>query len=107
MTRIVGITDQAREQLEAAFHWWRENRSESQAVKWYNLFLDAIESIKNNPEKYPLSPENKSFPFEIRELRFGVGRHKTHRAVFTIRPDMVLVIAVRHMAQQAICPEDV
>ena len=107
MTRVVGITDRAHSQLEAAFRWWRENRSEVQAVKWYNLFMDAIAKIQINPEKYPLSLENKSFPYEIHELRFGVGRRKTHRAVFTIRPEMVLVIAVKHLAQQSITPDDV
>ncbi|MFN0021051.1 MAG: type II toxin-antitoxin system RelE/ParE family toxin [Pirellulaceae bacterium] len=107
MNRVVGITDQARNQLEAAFCWWKENRSEAQAVKWYNQFVEAIGTITNSPEKYPLSLENNSFPYEIRELRFGVGRRKTHRAVFTIRPEMVLVIAVRHLAQQPISLDDV
>ena len=38
-------------------------------------------------------------PYEIRELHYGLGLHATHRVIFTIRPDMVLILTIRHAAQ--------
>lgn len=54
----------------------------------------------------PLAQENGTFPFEVRQLNFGLGRKATHRAVFTVRPDMILVLRVRHLAQNELTLDD-
>jgi plasmid stabilization system protein ParE len=74
--------------------------------RWYAGFSDAIRSLTENPERCPLAPENGRFPYEIRELHYGLGSRPTHRAVFTIRPDMVLVLTIRHAAQAELTEED-
>ena len=106
MTHRVVLTDRAHEQLEAGYRWWAENRSHTQADRWYNAFADAIESLSSNPDRHGISGEKDRFPYEIRDLYFGIGRGRTHLAVFTIRGDMVLVLAVRHLAQRDLTPED-
>jgi hypothetical protein len=45
-------------------------------------------------------------PIEIRELAYGLGRKPTHRALFAIRPDAVIVYAIRHTAQADVTPDD-
>jgi plasmid stabilization system protein ParE len=107
MTHVVVLTDRAHAEMEAAYLWWAEHRSRSQADRWYNAFADAIESLASNPDRCRLARENDCFPCEIRDLNFGIGRRRTHRAVFTIRRDMVLVLAVRHLAQRELSPDDV
>ena len=47
-----------------------------------------------------------SIPFEIRQLVYGLGRKRTHRAIFTIRPDQVVVLTIRHLAQSDLGSED-
>jgi hypothetical protein len=37
-------------------------------------------------------------------MHYGVGSRPTHRAVFTIADDFVLVLAVRHGAQDQLRP---
>ena len=106
MSDPVVLTDRAHADLEAAYAWWAENRSETQAANWYNAFADAIESLANNPQRCGVSRENDEFPIVIRDLLFGVGHRRTHRAVFTIRPDLVLVIAIRHLAQRDLSPDE-
>jgi hypothetical protein len=49
-----------------------------------------------------LAPENERFPYEVRQLNFGIGRKPTHRIVYTIRPREVVILRVRHLAQQNI-----
>ena len=106
MTSRVGITDQAFEELNAAYRWWATHRSPEQALLWYNGFLGAIKSLGDDAGRWPLAAENDDFPFEIRQLNYGVGRRATHRAVFTIRPDLVLVIRIRHLSQDVISADD-
>jgi plasmid stabilization system protein ParE len=67
----------------------------------------AIEDLSGNPERHGLSRENDSFVYEIRDPLLGIGRRPTHRAVFTIRAEEVVVLAVRHVAQQDLESDDV
>lgn len=92
--------------IEAGFCWWSKYRSPQQAARWYNCFRDALESLSVNGGRLPLAAENDLFPFEVRQLNFGLGPKPTHRALFVIRPDMVYVIAIRHLAQQPLRPDD-
>jgi hypothetical protein len=68
--------------------------------------LKAIESLALDPERCSLSIENEGMPFETRQLLFGLSRRPTHRVLFTIRPECVYVLAVLHVAQDLIGPDD-
>ena len=85
--------------LEETYHWWAEHHSQEQAAKWFNGFLVALESLSENPQRFALAPENDAFPYEVRQLNYGVGAKPTHRALYTVRPDMVFVFLVRHLSQ--------
>jgi len=106
MTYRVVLTARADRELEEASDWWAKNRSQDQAARWYAGFSDAITSLEKDPQRCPLAPENARFPYEIRELHYGLGSRPTHRAVFTIRPDMVLVLTIRHAAQAELTEQD-
>jgi plasmid stabilization system protein ParE len=106
MSLPVIFQPEAEEQLVSSALWWAERRSGEQAERWYAAFLDAIETLSDNPERCPLAHENAAFPYELRELHFGIGSRPTHRALFTIRSDAVVVLSVRHAAQQDVTPED-
>ena len=106
MSYRVVLTDRADRELESSAEWWSQNRSPDQAARWYARFSDAIASLRESPERCPLAPENGLFPFEIRELHYGLGSRPTHRAVFTVRPDMVLVLTIRHAAHATLTEND-
>jgi len=107
MTYEVVLTDKAHEQLERAYRWWADHRSVDQANRWYNVFVSSLERLGQHPETCALSPENGVAPCEIRDLYFGVGRRPTHRAVFTVRETLVVVHAIRHLAQSDLTTEDI
>lgn len=100
MTYRVVFTQRASDEMDAAARWWAEHRSAQQAARWYAGFSEAIFSLTEFPERCSLARENGRFPYEIRELNFGLGSHPTHRAVFTVRPDVVLILTIRHSAQE-------
>ena len=106
MTYTVVISEPAERELEEAARWWAEHRSVEQAERWYRGFLDAIRSLADSPARYPLAREDRLFPAEIRELHFGLGRRPTHRAVFTLLTDVVLVLTVRHVGQADLTADD-
>jgi plasmid stabilization system protein ParE len=106
MTYRVRLTTKAKRPLEEHYLWYAE-RSPGNAAKWYNGFVKALKSLRHNPHRHPIARESSSFPIELRNLLYGTGRRKTHRALFTIRPDGVVVYAIRHTAQADLTAEDI
>ena len=93
--------------LDEAATWWEVNRSPEQAERWYIGFAHAIRSLGISPQRHSLAAENDAFPFEVRELHYGLGSQPTHRALFTIRQDCVYVFLIRHVAQREVGPQDI
>jgi plasmid stabilization system protein ParE len=108
MTFQVVITAQAAAELQAASVWWAENRDPHQAARWFAEFDEEIRGLAENPYRYAVAREDERFPYEIRQLNFGLSSRPTHRAVFTIvEPDVVLVLTIRHLARDRLDPDDV
>mgnify|MGYP002626318174 CR=1 FL=1 len=99
MTLPVHHHERVERVLEESYQWWANHRSQEQAARWFNGFMDALEALGDNPDRFALAPENEEFPYEVRQLNYGLGSKPTHRALYTIRPDMVYVFLIRHLAQ--------
>jgi len=100
------LSPKAEQQLEDNTAWWAENRSPEQAERWFAGFVRSIKSLSQSPDRCPQAAENPEFPFDVRELHYGLGKRSTHRALFTIRRRMVYVLLVRHVAQSDVSLED-
>jgi plasmid stabilization system protein ParE len=82
------------------------NRSAEQAGRWLDGIHKRLQDLTSEPLRFPLAGEHKEFPYELREIHFGLGRRPTHRAIFTIAEDFVIVLTVRHAAQDRLHPDD-
>lgn len=87
MSFHVVLSDRAWEELDAAYRRYAE-RSPEAAVRWYNGFLDAMDSLKTSPTRHEFARENKAFPVELRQLLYG--KKHNWRAIFTIRGEKPL-----------------
>ena len=106
MNYAVVILPEAEEIIKDTAQWWAEHRSSEQARRWFVGIYDAFETLRQNPERCPLARENTLFPMELRELHYSLGSHPTHRVIFTVRADTVLILAIRHTAQADLQPDD-
>lgn len=106
MFRLV-ITEPAESDIRAAYQWWRDHRSAEQAERWYRGVYQAIQTLQERPERCPRSPESDLLPTGLRQLLFGIGSRGTHRIVFTVIETDVIVVRVRHAAQDAMTGDDV
>ena len=100
------LTDRAQGELDGTHKWWAANRSSQQADRWYVGFVKEMLTLEENPERCPLAPENDLFPYEVRQLHYGLGGKPTHRALYAVRPDNVVILRVRHLAQKPLTDED-
>ena len=100
------LTKRAQDELDGAHKWWAENRSVEQANRWYAGFVEKMLTLERDPERCPLAPESEFFPYAVRQLNYGLGRRPTHRALYTVRRDRVVILRMRHLAQRPITNED-
>jgi len=107
MTYVVVITEQAAREMADTAEWWGRERSVEQAERWYAGIREAIATLAEQPDRCPVAAERVEFRYELRELHFGVGAHPTHRAVFTIVKETVVILTVRHGARDRLRPGDI
>jgi plasmid stabilization system protein ParE len=99
--RVV-TSDRAEADIQAAYDLWARRRSAERAARWYEAVNEAIDLLGDEADHCSLAAEAHRFPFQLRAKPFGAGRQPTHRILFTIRPDSIYVLAVRHVAQDAL-----
>jgi plasmid stabilization system protein ParE len=106
MNYTVVTTERAAREIEDAAAWWTRERSLDQAQRWYEGIRTTIAGLATSPERYPIVAEREHLPYEVRELHYGLGSKPTHRVIFTIVRETVLVLTVRHTARRPLQPKD-
>ena len=100
------IAGPAKRDILAAYEWRKENRSAEQADRWYKGILDASHSLGSDPQRCSLAVESDLLAQGIRQLLYGLGRKPTHRLVFAIDADTVIILRVRHTSQDALTVDE-
>lgn len=91
--------------LDEAYAWISE-QSPDAAARWFNGFVDALNSLKTHPERCGLAPENDLIEPEIRQLLYG-RRSGVYRAIFTIKGREIRVLHIRHASRQSLQADEI
>jgi plasmid stabilization system protein ParE len=100
------VSEPAENDIEAAYRWWRENRSADQAARWYVGIRKVIAELCSAADRHPQAPEHDLHPIGLRQALFGLGSRATHRIVYTVDDDLVTVVRVRHASQDALTSDE-
>ena len=104
MTYRVDISQPATADAENAYLWIRLESPEKAAL-WFEGLIEAVNSLKEFPERCALAPESRAFLVEVRQLLYGTRRQQ-YRILFGISidpetdEDVVLIYRIRHSAQR-------
>jgi len=101
------LTKRAEAELEEQYQWWAENRSTDQANRWYSGFLTKMLSLEQDPHRSASAPENNLFSYQVFQLNYGLSHRPTHRAIYTVVKEKVVILRVRHLRQALLAEEDV
>lgn len=82
-------------------------RSAERAAQLAARFEDALSRLESAPTACGLAYENAAFAEEIRHLLIRVPKGRTYRALFTIRGEEVVLLAVRAPGERPVKPKDV
>lgn len=107
MTHEVTFTPKAEFEVFCNAEWWSQHRSLDQAQEWLRAVRTTKNALTHDPERWPVAAESDEMPIVLREILFGIGRRKTHRMVFEVLENSVLVHTVRHLAQDRLSPDDI
>ena len=106
MKHLVVTTERAAQEIVDAAVWWAGERSVTQAERWDEGIRAASAGLQESAEARPVAAERTLAGYELRELHYGLGSRATHRVIFTIVGETVLVLTVRHVARGPIQPDE-
>jgi hypothetical protein len=66
-----------------------------------------MDALRQNPDRFGVARESRKFAYTVRELLYGLGTSVTHRALFTVWHDTVIVFSIRHVSQKDVSPDEV
>ena len=98
------IQPPAFDDLDEAYRWIRERAPEA-AARWFNGFVEALNSLTTFPDRCGLASENDDVEPEIRQLLYG-HRSGVYRALFVISGKEVRVLHIRHASRQTMTAEE-
>ena len=105
MKREVVLTATAQQQMNAAADWYAEENPNI-AANWFDGLIARLNSLSDNPEQHAVARESEFLPVELRQMLYGSGKRITHRVLFVIREQRIVVYQIRHVAMQDLTAED-
>jgi len=88
-------TAKAKRDLDEILKWLLSQEAGDAGLRWFQGLAEALASLAHSPNRCSLAPENKSFPFEVRQLLYGHRQHR-YRILFAIEGGTVVILHVRH-----------
>ncbi|MGD9646587.1 MAG: type II toxin-antitoxin system RelE/ParE family toxin [Pirellulales bacterium] len=105
MTYRIVVQPTAVHDVQQLYHWIAE-RSAGGALRWYQQWFKAVDSLRRNPLAYGLAPESDFVDVEIRQILFRTRRGRIYRALFSIEGEVVRVLHVRGSGQAPVAPDE-
>lgn len=106
MKRRVLITSPAESDALSNHAWWGENRSVEEANRWLEGIYAAMLALGTSADIHPIATEITLRIDGFRQAAFGLGRRPSHRILFKIIDDTVVVYRIRALKQDAIGVDD-
>jgi plasmid stabilization system protein ParE len=101
----VEFTRRAVADFDEAILWYSE-RSADAANKWIAAVEGALDALEQHPQRFPRAREDGLRGTTLHECAIGAGRRLTHRLIFAIRSDKIVVYAVHHVSRKDLTLDD-
>jgi hypothetical protein len=100
----VNLTLIAQTDVGEAYEWLAERTIH--ADEWFSGLGDAIGTLAQFPNRWPLAREGDEFKQPVRQLLYGSPPH-VYRVLFVVGDGIVHVVRMRHSARAALQTEDI
>jgi len=93
------LSHEAKSQAHAAAQWYATHDHQV-SDDWIDGIAAAFDILASQAERFPVARENDRFPYILQQMPYGLGKRVTHRILFEIRGDQVIIHQIRHVAQR-------
>lgn len=76
------------------------------ALRLNDRFEAALRRLRDFPLSCGLAFENARFSEEVRNLLFWIHPRRKYRALFVVRDDVVVILAIRAPGEEPVAPDD-
>ena len=102
MSLRLRITASAERDIRRQHQWWADYRSVEQADRWLLGIDKAIAQLPTGPVLHPLADEVALRARGVRQALFGLGSRPSHRILYAVEPQAVVVYRVRSLRQRGV-----
>jgi plasmid stabilization system protein ParE len=106
MSYRIRFTERARRDLVRVIQS-RFDRSPGAAEQLNDAFEQALHRLGGFPPSCGLAHESRFFGEELRHLLFWVHPKRKHRALFVVRGDEVVILAIRAPGEKPVSPDEI
>lgn len=106
MTYRLRITAAAESDIRLNHQWWSENRSIDQANRWLVEIDRMIYALRSTADRHTFAIEPALRSANIRQAPFGLRGSQTHRVLYRIEGDEVVIFRVRASHQDVVGLDD-
>lgn len=102
MAYKVLVTGPAKDDIWQNYRWCDEHRSHKQAARWFIEIDELIAALSLKADRHQLATELGLRTLSVHQVSFGIGRRPTHRVLYGIVGETVVVNRVRSLKQDGI-----
>ena len=102
----VEFETKARRDIEKEARYLRREYGARVENRWRSQVNRFLIQLETEPHRYARAEEAEDLQRDLRELIIGKKRGTTHRVLFTIRGNLVVVHRVRQAAQDRLTEEE-
>lgn len=106
MAYRVTVTGPAERDARENHEWWAENRSATEAGRWFSGINRAIQSLKTFPNRHAYADEAALRKGSVRQMGYGLGSKTTHRVLYEVTGEEVVIYRIRSRHQDALTVEE-
>lgn len=100
------VTEPAKTDIWRNYRWWSDHRSAAQADRWFRGVDELVLSLRTTADRHALATETPLRHAGVRQALFGVSRRPTHRILYAIESDTVIVYRVRSLKQDRLSADE-
>jgi plasmid stabilization system protein ParE len=83
-------------------HRWLAQRTTAGAAAWISAFEETLESLSTSALHHGFAPENRNFPFELRQCFFKTAKGRRYRLLYSVAESEVRILRVRSPGQTSV-----
>lgn len=102
----IRITDLAEEDAHTNYEWWAKHRSAEQAVRWLQGIYAAMFELATTANQHPYATEAELKLRKIRQASFGLGKRPSHRILYAVRDDLIVIYRIQAFKQNSLGVDD-